>query len=289
MGANRKNATARLIAGAVMISVSPVFVRLMEVPPTMSAFYRTLIGGLILLVLVLAQRRKLVPGRRAFFILALAGALFAGDLWVWHRSIDYVGPGLATLLGNFQVFVLALAGILFFGERMSWRLAVALPTAVAGLALIVGVDWSIVAPEYRWGVVFGLLTALFYAAYILSLRRARALEPEGSPARDLALASLMATVLLGLISGAEGTSLVIPTFYDAGLLVGYAVVAQVIGWVLISGSLPYVPPSRVGLILLLQPFLAFVWDVLFFARPTTGRELIGAGLVLVAIFLGSRR
>src|SRR3546814_9021646 len=29
---------------------------------------------------------------------------FAADLWLWHRSILLVGPGLATLLGNAQVF-----------------------------------------------------------------------------------------------------------------------------------------------------------------------------------------
>ena len=44
-----------------------------------------------------------------------------------------------------------------------------------------------------------------------------------------------------------------------------------------------------GLILLLQPLLAVVWDVLFFARAFTLIEGIGALLVLLAIYLGSRR
>jgi len=42
----------------------------------------------------------------------------------------------------------------------------------------------------------------------------------------------------------------------------------------------------VGLILLLQPALAFVWDILFFGRPTRAVELVGAAITLGAIYLG---
>lgn len=47
--------------------------------------------------------------------------------------------------------------------------------------------------------------------------------------------------------------------------------------------------SQVGLILLLQPMLAFVWDVLFFRRSFGGVQLAGAALALAAIYLGSLR
>ena len=59
--------------------------------------------------------------------------------------------------------------------------------------------------------------------------------------------------------------------------------------VLIASSLPRVSPTEAGLALLLQPTLSFIWDVLFFARPVTTTELIGAVIALAAIYLGSRR
>ena len=161
--------------------------------------------------------------------------------------------------------------------------------AVTGLGLIVGADWTLLDAEYRWGLIFGLLTAVIYATYILFLRRARTADPDSAPARDLTVASLVAATFLGLTGIAEGVDMTIPTLTAGGLLVAYALVGQVIGWVLISSSLPHVPASRVGLILLLQPFLAFVWDVLFFSRPLANREIIGAVLVLAAIFMGSWR
>ena len=57
-------------------------------------------------------------------------------------------------------------------------------------------------------------------------------------------------------------------------------------WVLISSGLPGLAASRAGLLLLLQPTLAFVWDLVLFARPTSPIELLGAVMTLVAIYLG---
>jgi drug/metabolite transporter (DMT)-like permease len=272
-----------------MISFAPVFVRLVEVPPTTSAFYRTLLGGLMLLVLVRRRGESLWPGRVAFIALVGAGLFFALDLWAWHRSIWFVGPGLATLLANFQVFVLALAGVFLFRERMRPELVIAIPMAFVGLALIVGVDWGGLDSTYRWGIAYGLLTAVAYAAYILSLRRARVSAERGSTVSDLAVASLFSAAALLPTAGLEGVSLAVPTMTDGALLVAYALVAQVLGWLLISSSLREVPASMVGLLLLLQPTLAFVWDVIIFDRSFGATEATGAALALFAIYLGSRK
>jgi drug/metabolite transporter (DMT)-like permease len=281
--------TLRLLCGAALISFAPVFVRLTPVSPTDSAFYRTLFGGLMLALWVVAARAP-VERRSGFALAALiaAGILFAADLAVWHRSIWYVGPGLATLLGNFQVFVLAFVGILFFREKARWELVLAIPMAIAGLVLIVGFEWTALDSEYRWGIAFGLLTAVFYSAYILALRRARAESPSGSIVSDLMIVSLVSAGFLLAGASLAGEGVAIPDPRSAWLLVGYALVAQVVGWLLISGSLPHVPASRVGLILLLQPTLAFVWDILIFSRPFGTREAAGAALAIIAIGLGSR-
>ena len=103
------------------------------------------------------------------------------------------------------------------------------------------------------------------------------------------MVSLVSAAFLALGALAGNASLTIPSWQDAGILVAYAAVAQVLGWILIAGSLSQIPPSRVGLILLLQPLLAVVWDVLFFARAFTLIEGIGALLALLAIYLSSRR
>lgn len=282
-------ATIRLLSGAVLISFSAVFVKVLSVPPAVSAFYRLLFGGGFLLLYILATKRLLSKALTGLLAIFLAAAFFAADLWAWHRSIIYVGPGLATILANFQVFFLALAGVLFFGERWRWQLMVAIPIALLGLGMIVGFDWRSLTGQYRTGIWLGLLTAVFYAAFILSLRRARTDGRQRSAVVDLALVSLISAALLGVGATAAGDSLALSWSRDLGILLAYALVAQVFGWLLIAHSLAQVPASRVGLILLLQPLLAFVWDVLFFSRSITPTELTGAALTLLGIYLGMRK
>jgi len=63
----------------------------------------------------------------------------------------------------------------------------------------------------------------------------------------------------------------------------------VIGLVVISWSLDKVETSLVGLLLLMEPTFAYVWDLTFFSRETTVIELAGAALALGAIYLGSTK
>jgi drug/metabolite transporter (DMT)-like permease len=210
------------------------------------------------------------------------------DLWFWHRSIGYVGPGLATLLGNFQVFFMMLAGAVLLHQRPHVRQLIAVPLAMGGLTLIVGLDWATLPADYRLGIVFGLLTAVTYAGYLLSLRAVRARSAHRSAAREVAVVSLATAVLLGTAAATEGASLAIPTLADAGWLLSYGILSHCIGWLLIAAALPRVSATEAGLALLLQPTLSFVWDVLFFARAVTLIEWIGAVIVLGAIYLGSR-
>lgn len=278
-----------LIIGAIIISFSAVFVKLTTVEPTVSAFYRMFFGALVLMVIVFIKREPVLFGWRTASVIVFAALCFAGDLFFWHRSIVFVGPGLATLLANFQVFLLALVGLFWFRDPLRWEIALSIPLAILGLGLLVGVDWSSLPRDYRTGIVLGLLTAFCYAAYILSLRASRVSEMGPSSLGIMALISVYCALLLAGLAGLEKQSLAIPTWQDAGILMAYGIVAQVLGWMMISRGITKVGAAQTGLILLLQPTFSFVWDMVFFARRFTLLEGCGAGLALVAIYMGSLR
>jgi drug/metabolite transporter (DMT)-like permease len=284
-----RNPHFRLFAGAFSISFSPVFVNLVEVPATTSGFYRMLFGGCALGIFLTVTRRWRRLGRGAWIALVGAALFFSLDLWSWHRSILLIGPGLSTLLANLQVFFMIAAGVLLFRERPGFLQWLAAPLAVAGLVLMLGRDWLGLVPGYRLGVLLGLLTAMSYAGYLLSLRQAR-LNAEGAvPAVEVAVVSLLVASILGVAAAAEGNSLAIPSLGDFVWLAAYGVLAHSIGSMLIVSSLNQVTATEAGIALLLQPSLSLLWDVLFFARPVSAIELLGAALTLAAIFLGSQR
>ena len=287
MSISEKAGMLRVLGGAVLISFSAVFVRLAHVSPTVSGFYRVFIGGIALLFLLLAGRRRIWFGRRHFLLAALCGLIFALDLYFWHRSILYVGPGLATILANFQVFILAVFGVGLLGERLTFRMAVAIPMALLGLFFLEGLRWNQLGASYRLGFLLGLAAAACYAAYILGLRKLQSLDRKPPAMANLAAISLIAAILLGLRVLATSDSFSIPDLQSLFSLLGLGVVSQVIGWVLISEGLPRIRSSLAGLLLLLQPSLSFTWDILFFHRGTDLLGALGAVITFGAIYLGS--
>jgi drug/metabolite transporter (DMT)-like permease len=254
-----------------------------------AGFYRVFWGAVFLLPIVLIRKEKLWCGRTPLALALLCGVLFALDLAAWHRSINYIGPGLATILGNFQVFFLSAVGIFIFKEKINWQFAVSIPLAMLGLFLLVGFEWSQLGSEYKWGVVFALLTAVAYASFVLVLRKSRSISPSYSTAGNLLVISAATALLMGTGVPLEGESFRIPDGQSWIALLAYGGVSQVAGWLIITRAIPHVPASRIGLILLLQPTLTFIWDMLFFKRPTTPVEIGGAVIALVAIYLGSSR
>jgi drug/metabolite transporter (DMT)-like permease len=283
------NPRIRLFAGAVLISFSPVLVRLVSVSPTTSGFYRLVLGGIALALFLILTGRKLSFTRSAWIALLMSAVFFALDLWFWHRSIIFVGPGLATLLANFQVFFMTAAGVILLRQRPTGAQLVAIPLAMIGLVMIIGLDWQGLHRDYQIGVIFGLLTAVCYAAYLLSMRKARTGSAHAVPSREIAVLSLIAASILGVAAIAEGESLAIPSIDDAIWLACYGVLVHAVGLMFIASSLAKVSTAQVGLALLLQPSLSFTWDVLFFQRPLTVLEAAGAVIALAAIYLGSRQ
>ena len=104
---------------------------------------------------------------------------------------------------------IAIAGIFLLKEPARPVLWVAIPLALTGLGLIVGVDWDALGPDYRLGLAYGLLTAFAYAGYLLSLRRARMAGSRASVAGDLAVASFVSAACLWAVAWLEDVSLAV--------------------------------------------------------------------------------
>ena len=220
-------------------------------------------------------------------LVLFAGLAFAMDLVLFHVSINYVGPGLGTILPNFQVFVMAAAGVLFFRERLRIFYLAALPMALIGLFLVVGGHWDQLGVQYRTGIYAGLGTSVCYSGFLLSMRKLQ------GDARNVAfffivmIVSMASAGFLAFEMFCSGDSFAIPDMQTLLSLLALGVFSQALGWILISNALPRLRVSLSGLILLLQPALAFVWDVLFFRRPTSSLNWIGVLIVLASIYMGT--
>lgn len=283
------NHRLRLYFGAVLISFSPIFVSLVDINPTVSAFYRVFIGGIALTLYLLISKKRFDFNRTVWFFLFMSSIFFAADLWFWHRSVIYVGPGLGTLLANMQVFIMMMAGIFLYKQIPTKVQLFSVPFAVIGLSMIVGLDWKELKPNYQAGIIFGLLTAICYSSYLISMRQAQQSMTNIIPIREVAAMSLMVSVILAFTVFFENESLIISGINDYLILLMYGIGSHAIGGIMIASALVRVTTTEVGIALLLQPTLSFIWEILFFNRSFTMIESVGVVIVLYSIFLSSNR
>lgn len=284
------NAWLQVAGGAFFISLAAPLVKATSVDPTVSAIYRMVFGALALGLLLLLRsdwRRGLHQGWLGSSLIAL---FFALDLWFWHRSIHWLGPGLSTLLANFQVFLLPLAGRMLYGEQPHARFFYGLLMAAAGLWLLFGLSWSVFDEANRLGILYGLLTAVAYTAYTLTLRHQQSKAYAPAAMARLFQVSVLCAVLLVVMRWAEkdeGLYYFLIGPKDFGFLLAYGVLCQVAGWLLITRGLPLVTTAVAGLLLLLQPSMSLLWDALFYGLQLTHWQIAGVGMALVGIYLGT--
>ena len=291
--------TLLLALGALLISFAPVFVKLLAaegMAPTPIGAWRLIFGGTLLLALALAFRKSLALSKRRWMWAALLGVIFAADLFVWHKSVIIIGAGMATILGNMQVFFTSALGSILYKEKLTTLFKIAVPLALAGVALLTGIGSELeFSARYLSGVGFGLATAVIYAIYLIALKGSShdaRLSPEEKQASPLALLGWMSLVSAGLLTGAgklEGVALAPMTQLGWVYSFSLALIAQVLGWLAIYHSLSKLPASRAALILLLQPTFASIWGAILFHETLTLLQLGGAALTLFAIYLGSAR
>ena len=271
------------LLGAACISFSGIFYRYAEVSPSTGTVYRALFGLPLLVLVGLAEQRRYggLPSTTVRFA-AVAGLFFTGDLLLWHHAIEAVGAGLATVLGNLQVIVVGIVAWLLLGERPSRATLLALPVVVAGVVLISGaIGGDAYGADPALGVILGFGTALFYAGYLLVIRRG--LRDPRRPAGPVAIATLF-TALAGSLVGVVGGDLdAAPPLASLGWLAVLGVTSQSAGYLLISISLPRLPAIITSIILLAQPVMTVVLSMVLLGETPSVTQLLGVVLVIGGI------
>jgi drug/metabolite transporter (DMT)-like permease len=277
------------VLGAFVIAFSAILVRLAEVSPSTAAFFRCAYALPLLALLAWNESRRYGsrPARERA-VCWVAGVLFAADLTFWHHSIEAVGAGLATVLGNVQVVLVGLLAWAALGERPENRSLAAIPVVFAGVVLISGVVGSgAYGDDPLLGVVYGIVTAITYALFILILRQMNA--DERRPAGPLLDATLSAAVFAAIGGIAVGDIDWAPGLEAQAWLVLLAISSQVLGWLLISVSLPRLPAVLTSIVLMLQPVSTVFLGALLLSEAPSAVQLAGVAIVIAGVAVATVR
>jgi drug/metabolite transporter (DMT)-like permease len=278
--------------GALVIAFSGILVRLAEVSPSTAAFFRCFYALPVLGALAWVERKRFGTRSRRDRLLALgAGVAFAADLTFWHHSIEAVGAGLATVLGNIQVVLVGLMAWAALGERPENRSLASIPVVFVGVVLISGVIGAgAYGDDPALGVLYGVLTSLAYALFLLILREGN--TDLRRPAGPLFEATATAALFSALGGVAVGDIDWVPGGESQAWLLLLALSSQVLGWLLISVSLPRLPAVVTSILLMLQPAAAVILAAVLLSEAPSVVQLAGVAVVLSGVAvatLGPRR
>jgi drug/metabolite transporter (DMT)-like permease len=272
-------ALVALFFGATCIALSPIFVRLSEAGPTATAFWRVALAVPVLAVFC----RWPLQGPKLLFL--AAGAAFAGDLAFWHTSIKLTSVANSTLLANLAAIFVTLAAWLVWRQRPRPLFLAALALALVGVGLLVHTSLAF-SRTALLGDALGVVTAMFYAGYILAVKGLR--DRGAATLQVMAVTSTLTALFLFPVALASGEQMLPASASGWWILIGLALVSHAAGQGLIAYALALLPAPFSSVGLLLQPVVAafFAWVLL--SEPVVALQVAGGLIVLAAIWLARR-
>ncbi|MEI5679494.1 MULTISPECIES: DMT family transporter [unclassified Mesorhizobium] len=282
-------ALAALLLGGIVIGCSPIFVRLSEVGPMTTAFWRVALGMLPLLAWQAASpARGKADARPAGFSdyigLCVPGVMLAGDLVAWHISLHLTSVANATLLANMAPIFVTLGGWLLFRTKISRIFLTGLALALAGVVILKGGPAALGGGDIK-GDVIAIIASVFYAGYILALGKVRS--------RYSTL-----TTMLWTTGSAAVCMLPLALFFEIGfwpltlfgwaILLGLAWITHAGGQGLIIFALAWLPAAFSSLTLLIQPVVATILAWLLLNETIGIMQAVGGIIVLAGILVARR-
>jgi len=279
-------ALGALLLGATCIALSPIFVRLSEAGPTATAFWRVALAVPVLWMLYWARPK--VGARRysgKWPLLLAAGFAFAGDLGFWHASVKLTSVANSTLLANLASIFVTLAAWIFLRERPTRLFLGGLAAALAGVGLLVHTSLGFSSTGLL-GDALGLVTAMFYAGYILAVK---GLRDRGETTLHLmAVTTTITAIFLFPAALASGEQMLPASAYGWWVLIGLALVSHAAGQGLIAYALAHLPAAFSSVSLLFQPVMAALFAWLLLSEGLVPLQVLGGLVVLAGIYLARR-
>ena len=286
--ANLRKSMGIAMFGGVVVSFAPILYALSDANPLTGAFFRMLYAIPFFLLIIVLRKDTDTRSISTRLIAVIAGFAFSLDFLAYHSTIDWIGTGIGTLIGNSQVIIVTLVSWWLFGERPNLSILISLPIVMIGLVLISGVLDENPYGEYPVrGVIAGVFTAIFYSSFLIIYRFA---NRELAPAVNLQLDSTVGCAIgLLILSFLPLQSIYVepidfePKFPSHGWLFALAFLSQVMGWLAIAHSLPRLPAAYTSFAILLQPTFTIIWGIILLSEFPSTQQAIGMFLILGSI------
>lgn len=285
-------ALTALVIGALSLGMSPILVRLSELGPTASAFHRVFLALPVLWLWSALEKRRqsaradgLTRSRslkqRDYWVMILAGVFFAGDLLFWHWSLQFTTVANSTLLATMSPIWVTLGAFVLFKERFSKLFLFGVAIAICGAFVLMG-DSLQLSRERLPGDLMGLVTGMFFGAYMLTVGR---LRTHFSTATIMFLSTAVTAIILLPATLISGEQLIAMTLTGWLVLLSLALLTHVGGQGAIAYALAHLPSAFTSLAMLLEGVAAVFLAWIILSEIPSGWQIAGASIVICGIVI----
>lgn len=238
--------------------------------------WRFILASAVLWLFIGVTRRAAPPRDRWPALLAL-GALYGVNATAYLASLQWISASLASLVFfTYPAVVIVLAAV-FLGEPLTRPRVTATLLAIAGCALIVGVEGQRGEPI---GVLLILMSVVFVAVYILLGQAAlRDLPAHGAAAVSL-LATAALTTLVALLTGGLALG---GGAHGAQLVALMALISTAIPVTLLLAGIRDLGPGQAAIYATVEPLLAVSIAALVLGERIAPLQYVGGGVLLSGI------
>lgn len=277
-------AVLAVAAGGLLLGLAPIGLRLSDLGPQATAFWRFAIAFPVLAALAWRFRDAAALTTRDTRGLLIAGACFGLDIALWHWALTLTTVANATLLSNMTPIVATLAGWLLFKERIGGAFLAGASIALAGAATL-SLARAQGGQGQLSGDLLGLFAALWYAAYLILMRGLRTRVGVTTAMAVTTFAAMITAFLATLIAGEHWWPASLRTW---GVLIGLGLVVHCGAQGLIAWGLGRLPITVSTVLLWLQPVAAAVLSWVLFGEALGPIALAGGAMVLAGIYIVQR-
>jgi len=276
-------ASLALIFGTVAIGIVPILVRISEVGPTVTGFWRQFLALPFLAIFAWIEhkrdRKPVQLNGRDYYWIFMSGIAFGVGIAIWNTSVNMTTVANATILGNCIPEFVALWTWLVLKHRPKPLLIVGLSLSIMGVILLARPEANTTWEMFK-GDALALLSAVAFAAYMLMIQHARQKVGTFLLMALSTFSGMIALLIIGIFSSEH---FAVPSLMGWLVLLGFALSAQVIGQTFIAYAVPFLPITFSSAMLIIQPVIATSLGWMLFAEHLTTWQLTGAILAILGI------
>ena len=263
-------------------------------PSLVLAFWRNLfvVFGMIAGLLIFSRARFQL-NRSHWTFMVIYGFTLAVFNSIWIFSVQYNGAAVATVLAFSSPAMTAILSKLVFKEKFNQVKVLSIILSLLGTILVSGAHDPSVWKLNPLGIIFGLLTGLFFAFYNLEGKHASNTSIDSWTA--LLYSFAIASVFILFFNVGSDAISGKPLFSDLlwlgnsvpawGILIFLAVVPTLGGFGFYTLSLRYLAPTVASLIATLEPALTAIWAYLLLSEKLNAVQWLGSFLLFTGVIL----